>query len=556
MAQHGVPLSPSDTYRALAGFEKMSPYMSTTPPASPLKSLSALSLSAPHDLTPGITADEIDYGDGMTAEQLFGTNGTGYSYNDFILLPGHIYFTPEDVNLETNLTKKIRIKAPILSSPMDTVTEAEMAINMALIGGLGFIHYNNTIKEQRKEIDRVKRFENGFITDPKTLSPSHSVRDALLIKKKYGFSGVPITEDGKMGSRLVGMVTNRDLDFLTDPDTPLSEIMTTDLVVANEGISLEEANQILKKSKKGKLPIVNAKHELVALISRNDLRKNRDFPMASKDRNKKLQVGAAIGTKEDDKARLDALVEAGVDVIILDSSQGDSTYQMGMLRWIKQKYPQLEVIGGNVVTVQQAKHLIDAGVDGLRVGMGAGSICTTQEVLAVGRPQATAVYRVSRFASEYGVPVIADGGISCIGHVIKGLTLGASAVMCGSMLAGTEEAPGEYFYKDGIRLKKYRGMGSSEAMKKNSAARYFSEESHVKVAQGVTGAVADKGSVKHYMPYIIQGVRHGFQDLGVRNLAQLRDFVNGGRVKFELRTPSAQIEGGVHSLHSYEKNFY
>ncbi|MCC6466430.1 MAG: IMP dehydrogenase [Planctomycetes bacterium] len=488
---------------------------------------------------------------GFTAAQLFAASQSAITYNDIILMPGTIDFGPAEVDLTTRLTRDITLRRPLVSSPMDTVTEHRMAIALALAGGIGIIHYNCTVEEQVAQVKKVRRFENGFILDPLVLSPDHTIADVDRIKATHGFSGIPITEDGTLKGKLAGIVTNRDIDFETDRTRKLREVMTTELVTARKGITLNEANEILRHSKKGKLPLVDEKGRLVALTSRRDLRKNRDFPDATKDAGKQLMVGAAISTKNEDRDRLDALVEAGVSVVVIDAAQGDSVYQHEMIRYIKKKHPALQVIGGNVVTPRQAENLIKAGADGLRIGMGPGSICTTQEVMAVGRGQGTAVYYTAQAARKHGVPVIADGGISVIGHIVKALALGAGAVMCGSLFAGTDESPGEYVYRDGVRLKVYRGMASLEAMKAGGGKRYFTESKDIKVAQGVSGYVQDRGTMFDLVAYLTQGLRLALQDLGVRSVAALHKSLESGDLRMELRSASAQREGGVHDLYAY-----
>lgn len=495
--------------------------------------------------------------DGTTADAIF---NEGLTYNDVIILPGFIDFGASDVNVSGQLTRKIRLAAPIVSSPMDTITENDMARAMALLGGIGVLHNNCPIAVQAQMVKSVKTYRNGFIHRPKAVLPTAPISDVHEVADRLGISGILVTEDGKHHGKLLGIVCTKDVDYVKDKSTPVAEVMVkrSEMVVARYPISLEDAMARLNASRKGYLPVINERDEVVSLVSRRDAIKARVFPNSSIDSNGQLLCAAATSTREEDKARVIALVRAGLDVLVLDSSQGNTIYQVNFIRWAKKNFPHLEVIAGNVVTQDQAKNLIDAGADALRVGMGAGSICVTQEVLACGRPQATAVYRVSKYAASRGVPTIADGGLRNVGDVCKALAIGANCVMLGSMLSGTTETPGEFFFKDGVRLKLYRGMGSLEAMAqgKESGKRYLSENEAVQVAQGVSGTVVDKGSVYRLVPYILKGMQQSAQDIGEVSFDNVRRATYAGEVLFEKRSATAQNEGGVHSLHSYEKRLF
>ena len=493
--------------------------------------------------------------DGFSANKIF-ESINGYTYDDLILHPGYIDFSIDKISLKTKLTKNITLNTPIISSPMDTVTESKMAISLALQGGIGIIHSNNTIEEQVKQVKTVKKYNNNFILDPVIVSENNTLGDLLKIQKECNFSGFPVTTDGKLDSKLVGFVSKRDFDFIENEDILVSKIMTKDLVYAKDGCSLEEAYEILKKNKVNQLPIIDENDKLVSLISRKDLHRNETYPLASKNtKTNQLLVGATVTTHKSDTERVDKLVDGKVDVIVIDSSQGNSLYQIEMLKYIKNTYPKIDVICGNVVTKEQAMNLIKNGCDALRVGMGIGSICTTQTVCGVGRPQASAVYNVAKYCSKYGVPIIADGGISNSGHIVKALSLGASTVILGSLLAGVDESPGECIYKDGMKLKKYRGMGSLDAMKKNSSRRrYLSDNKLVRVAQGVTGSVSSKGSITEFIPHLLQGVKHGFQNIGSKTIGDVHKALYEENLRFEVRSFSAQMEGNIHHLYNYEKD--
>ena len=491
--------------------------------------------------------------DGYSSKELF-NDKIGYTYDDLIILPGFIDFNSSDVNLETRLTKNIKIKTPLISSPMDTVTESDMAIGMALQGGIGILHCNNTIEDQVNNLKKVKRYNNGFINNPITFSPENTVGDIFneIDKYNYTFASFPITKNGESNSELIGIILRKDTDFIDNRDTKISDIMTTDFISAEYPCNLSEANTILKKHRVDLLPIINKKKELISIICRKDLKNIQDHPLSSKNQEtKQLLVGAAISTKNY-KERVIKLVENHVDVIVIDSAQGNSIYQIETLKWIKTNYPNIDIICGNVVTKSQAKNLIDNGADCLRVGMGVGSICTTQNVCGVGRSQANAIYHVANYAHDRNIPIIADGGISNTSHIIKALALGADTVMMGSLLAGTDESPSNYFYKDGIRVKNYRGMGSISAMtqNENSINRYLDNNNEQLIAQGVSGIVTSKGSIKKYLPYLLKSVKLGMQDIGIKDIISFRTLHN--YIRYEVRTFCSYKESQVHSLVSFD----
>lgn len=496
--------------------------------------------------------------DGVTAEELF--QNDGLTYKDFIILPGFIDFPASDVRVSGNLTKKIPLCLPIVSSPMDTVTESEMARSMAQMGGIGVIHNNCTVAQQVQMVRSVKMYRNGFIMKPKSVGPDTPVSIIRDIKAKKNISGILVTDTGNHDGKLLGIVCTKDIDFVQDFTLPVSQVMTRreNMTVERYPIALKKAMDVLNRSRHGYLPLLNEDDHVVCLCSRRDAVNARTYPNSSLDSNGHLLCAAATSTREEDKGRVKALAAAGIDVLVLDSSQGNTIYQMAFIKWVKKTFPQIEVIAGNVVTQDQAQNLIDAGADALRIGMGSGSICTTQEVLACGRPQATAVYKVCRYAASRGVPCVADGGLGNVGEICRALAIGANTVMLGSMLAGTSETPGNYFFKDGIRLKAYRGMGSIEAMTqgKESGKRYLSENEPMQVAQGVSGTVLDKGSVIKLLAYIHKGLQQSAQDIGEKSFDAVREKMYEGQVLFNRRSPTAQLEGGVHSLYSYEKNLF
>ncbi len=467
--------------------------------------------------------------------------GEGITFDDVLLVPAYSEVIPNEVNLETKLTNKIKLNIPLMSASMDTVTEYRMAIAMARQGGIGIIHKNMSIEQQAEEVDKVKRSENGVITDPFFLSQDHTIRDAEELMAKFRISGVPITENGK----LVGIITNRDLKFETDFSKKIRESMTSEnLVTAREGISLDEAKEILRRSRKEKLPIVDENFNLKGLITIKDIEKNIKYPDAAKDSRGRLLCGAAVGATPDILTRVDELVKAHVDCIVVDTAHGHSANVIRTFRMVKEKYPDLQVIAGNVATAAATRALIESGVDAVKVGIGPGSICTTRIVAGIGVPQVTAVMNCYEEAAKYNIPIIADGGIKYSGDVTKAIAAGANVVMLGSILAGCDESPGAFELYQGRKYKVYRGMGSIAAMENGSKDRYFQENAKKLVPEGVEGRVAYKGTVEDTIFQLIGGLRSGMGYCGAPTIEALKE-----KGEFVKISAASLKESHPHDIH-------
>ena len=467
--------------------------------------------------------------------------GEGITFDDVLLVPQYSEVTPNLVDLSTYLTKSIKLNIPMMSAGMDTVKEHRLAIAMARQGGIGIIHKNMSVEAQAEEVDKVKRSENGVITDPFSLSPEHTLKDANELMGKFRISGVPITENGK----LVGIITNRDLKFETDFSKKIKESMTSEgLITAKQGITLEEAKAILAKSRKEKLPLVDDDFNLKGLITIKDIEKQIKYPLAAKDAQGRLLCGAAVGITRNVMERVEALVKAKVDVIVLDSAHGHSKNIMDAVRQIKAAYPDLQVIAGNVATGAATKALIEAGADAVKVGIGPGSICTTRIVAGIGVPQISAVMDCYEAAKEYGVPIIADGGIKFSGDMTKAIAAGANVCMMGSMFAGCDEAPGTFELYQGRKYKVYRGMGSIAAMENGSKDRYFQTDAKKLVPEGVEGRVAYKGTLEDTVFQLMGGLRAGMGYCGAPTIEDLK--TNGQFVKISA---ASLKESHPHDIH-------
>ena len=467
--------------------------------------------------------------------------GESITFDDVLLVPSYSEVIPNQVSLETDLTRTIRLNIPLMSAGMDTVTEHRMAIAMARQGGIGIIHKNMSIEAQADEVDNVKRSENGVFTDPFSLSPEHTLADADALMAKYRISGVPITE----GKKLVGIITNRDLKFETDFTKKIKESMTSEnLVTAQEGITLEEAKKILGKARKEKLPIVDKDFNLKGLITIKDIEKQIKYPLAAKDSQGRLLCGAGVGITANVLDRVEALIHAHVDVVVLDSAHGHSANVIRCLKMIKDAYPDLPVIAGNVATGEGTRALIEAGVDAVKVGIGPGSICTTRVVSGVGVPQISAVMDSYAVAKEYGIPIIADGGIKYSGDITKAIAAGANVCMLGSFFAGCDESPGAFELYQGRKYKVYRGMGSIAAMENGSKDRYFQTDAKKLVPEGVEGRVAYKGFVEDTIFQLMGGLRSGMGYCGAQDIETLKE--TGRFVKI---TSASLKESHPHDIH-------
>ena len=467
--------------------------------------------------------------------------GEGITFDDVLLVPGYSQVIPNQVDLSTYLTKKIKLNIPMMSAGMDTVTEHRMAIAMARQGGIGIIHKNMSIEQQAEEVDKVKRSENGVITDPFSLSPEHTLKDADALMAKFRISGVPITE----GRKLVGIITNRDLKFETDFSKKIKECMTSEgLITAKEGITLEEAKSVLAKARKEKLPIVDDDFNLKGLITIKDIEKTIKYPLSAKDSQGRLLCGAGVGITANCLERVAALVEAKVDVIVLDSAHGHSQNVLNCVKMIKEAYPDLQVIAGNVATGEGTKALIEAGADAVKVGIGPGSICTTRVVAGIGVPQITAIMDAYEVAKEYGVPIIADGGIKFSGDMTKAIAAGGNVCMMGSMFAGCDESPGTFELFQGRKYKVYRGMGSIAAMENGSKDRYFQTDAKKLVPEGVGGRVAYKGTVEDTVFQLMGGLRSG---MGYCGTPTIEDLKTKGR--FVKISAASLKESHPHDIH-------
>ena len=467
--------------------------------------------------------------------------GDGITFDDVLLVPAYSEVIPNQVDLTTCLTKTIKLNIPLMSAGMDTVTEHRMAIAMARQGGIGIIHKNMSIQAQADEVDKVKRSENGVITDPFYLSPEHTLKDADELMAKFRISGVPITE----GKKLVGIITNRDLKFEEDFSRKIKECMTSkNLVTAKEGITMTEAKKILAKARVEKLPIVDDDFNLKGLITIKDIEKQIKYPLSAKDSQGRLLCGAAIGITANVLDRVAALVASKVDVIVLDSAHGHSANVLNCVRMIKEAYPDLPVIAGNIATGDAAKALIEAGADAIKVGIGPGSICTTRVVAGIGVPQITAVMDCYAVAKEYGIPVIADGGIKYSGDLTKAIAAGGNVCMMGSMFAGCDESPGTFELYQGRKYKVYRGMGSIAAMENGSKDRYFQSDAKKLVPEGVEGRVAYKGLVEDTVFHMLGGLRAGIGYCGASDIKTLQE-----TAKFVKITAASLKESHPHDIH-------